>query len=100
MSPVIRLPSAGLMGICPAQNSRSPTRTAWLYGPTAVGDFAGLMICLVAINFGEDNSTESYDSQQGQTPDCFIKCCVGVIKEFPGARAHNPSTQPSTGVLE
>src|SRR5688572_23444510 len=51
-SPATRSPVAGSRGICPAQNSRSPTRTAWLYGPTALGDFAGLMICLVAINRG------------------------------------------------
>ena len=30
-------PVAGLIGICPEQNTKSPTATAWLYGPIAAG---------------------------------------------------------------
>src|SRR5262249_13958840 len=49
MSPGTRLPVAGSIGICPAQKSRSPTRTAWLYGPTAAADPAGLIMLLLSI---------------------------------------------------
>src|SRR5687768_6009582 len=46
-SPLINCPLAGTSGICPAQNSKSPTRTAWLYGPAAGAAALGLMTVFV-----------------------------------------------------
>src|SRR5262245_42019522 len=37
-------PVAGSSGICPDRNSRSPERTAWLYGPMARGARAVVMV--------------------------------------------------------